>query len=534
MKSCVSLNRILSIVGWLFCIHILSVVSEPLKTSKKHAVHEKINCDVLDAVELLKSNDLLDILCHPYETDSSATTSSNSRNASEVIFSPLVLKANLDFHQRANNVLFEDEEESEEKKTESEIVINVCCILICITASSMAAAFTIGVITIDPFNLAVQVRTAKTEKERIRAAALIPIVEKRHQLMVTLLIINAVANEALPIFVEELVPGYIAIGLSVLSVLIFADILPTALFSGPHKIKLSSFFVPLMKFLMFILTPIALPISSFLDWIVGHQDPSYDRNQFAALVRVNYEERESRRLIEYEGTTDCMTDDDEKKEILLKNTSSLSHIGVDEVLMMEGCLSLRSKNVHDLMKPINDVFVLSDDVVLNKERILKIYLSGHSRIPVFTRNRLQDSNAFGILGKSDITHIRGVLLTKQLMLVESQDKKVLSSIPLQQPICVPPEMNLANLLQEFQRKTISFKGGHLAIVCRNPMLASNAMNQSTPIPSDAGVMGIVTLEDVMEALLQIEISDESDREHHAIAHSNLFSLISSSTSCLPY
>ena len=349
--------------------------------------------------------------------------------------------------------------------------------------------------------------------------------------MVTLLIVNAFANEALPIFIEELVPGYAAIGLSVLSVLIFGDILPTAIFSGPHKIKLSSFFVPLMKFLMCLLTPIALPISSFLDWVLGHHDPSYDRNEFAALVRINYEER--RRMIEAhdeETDPDSSTDmDDEKKRSLLKSPSSARQIGMDEVLMLEGALMLRSKKVNDIMKPINDVFMLSDSTVLNKEQMLKIYVSGHSRIPVFTRKQPKLPG----LGMSDAKLIRGVLLTKQLMLIESQDNKVLSSIPLQQPVCVSPGMHLVNLLQVFQQKRVSFKGGHLAIVCRDPVLATNAMDSGSPIPKDAGVLGIVTLEDVMEALLQIQIIDESDREHHAVGHSNLFSLISSSTSCLP-
>lgn len=200
---------------------------------------------------------------------------------------------------------------------------------------------------------------------------------------------------------------------------------------------------------------------------------------------------------------------------------------MDEVLLMEGALSLRSKRVNDIMKPIDQVFVLPDDTILSKEMIMKIFVSGYSRIPVFTRKR---TGKFGI---SDDKLIKGVLLSKQLMLVESQDRKLLSTIPLQQPICVSPDMHLVELLQDFQQKRVSFKGGHLAIVCRDPFLATNAMDGDSPIPKNAGVLGIVTLEDVMEALLQTQIIDESDRLHQGVAHSNLFSLISSSTSCLP-
>lgn len=510
-------------------IHFSVTMAESLSLSKNFKAND-IKCDIHDVAEMLKSKNALDEICNPYINTTSVIGNShaNFKNESKTSSSSLITRADQELDRTNIAAMFSESEEEPEDKTTGEILLNVLCILVCIAASSMAAAFTIGVITIDPFDLLVQVRTASTEKERQRAAALVPIVERRHQLMVTLLIINAIANEALPIFIEELVPGYAAVGLSVCSVLVFGDILPTAVFSGPHKIKLSSFFVPLMKFLMCLLTPIALPISLFLDWILGHRDQSYDRNQFTALVRINYEER--RRMIEAHDDTDVESstdDDDEKKIRLLKSKSSTRQIGMDEVLLMEGALSLRSKRVNDIMKPMNQVFVLPDDTTLNKEMMLKIYVSGHSRIPVYTRK------PSGNLGISEVKLIKGVLLSKQLMLVESQDNKLLSSIPLQQPICVSPDMHLVNLLQDFQQKRVSFKGGHLAIVCRDPFLATNAMDGGSPIPKDAGVLGIVTLEDVMEALLQSQITDESDRLHQAVAHSNLFSLISSSTSCLP-
>lgn len=510
-------------------IHFSITMAEPLSMSKTSKAND-IKCDIHDVVEILKSNNALDAICKPFINNTSTIGNSydDTKNESKTSMPSLITRADQDIPRRDRTYLtiMPSESEESEDKTAGEIALNVFCILVCITASSMAAAFTIGVITINPFDLLVQVRTASTEKERQRAAALIPIVERRHQLMVTLLIINALANEALPIFIEEIVPGYMAVGLSVLSVLIFGDILPTALFSGPHKIKLSSFFVPLMNFLMCLLTPIALPISLFLDWILGHHDKSYDRNQFSALVRINYEER--RRMLEDEDTeADISTDEDEKKISLLRTKSNRRQIGMDEVLLMEGALSLRSKRVNDIMKPIDQVFVLPDDTILSKEMIMKIFVSGHSRIPVFTRKRTSN---FGI---SDDKLIKGVLLSKQLMLVESQDKKLLSTIPLQQPICVSPDMHLVELLQDFQQKRVSFKGGHLAIVCRDPFLATNAMDGGSPIPKNAGVLGIVTLEDVMEALLQTQIIDESDRLHQGVAHSNLFSLISSSTSCLP-
>lgn len=53
-----------------------------------------------------------------------------------------------------------------------------------------------------------------------------PILAKKHLLLVTLLLANAVAMEALPIFLDALVPAVVAIILSTTAVLVFGEVLP--------------------------------------------------------------------------------------------------------------------------------------------------------------------------------------------------------------------------------------------------------------------------------------------------------------------
>ena len=50
-----------------------------------------------------------------------------------------------------------------------------------------------------------------------------PLVERHHLLLVTLLMGNALAMEALPIFLDRLVPSWAAVLLSVTAVLIFGE-----------------------------------------------------------------------------------------------------------------------------------------------------------------------------------------------------------------------------------------------------------------------------------------------------------------------
>jgi hypothetical protein len=54
---------------------------------------------------------------------------------------------------------------------------------------------------------------------------------------VTLLLFNSLANEALPIFLAELVPGYVAVALSVTMILVFGEIIPSAVFTGATKVE---------------------------------------------------------------------------------------------------------------------------------------------------------------------------------------------------------------------------------------------------------------------------------------------------------
>ena len=74
-----------------------------------------------------------------------------------------------------------------------------------------------------------------TPIEKRQALSILPIIKQHHLLLVTLLLFNSVSNESLPIFLGALFPNYIAILISVTMVLIFGEIIPSALFTGPGQ-----------------------------------------------------------------------------------------------------------------------------------------------------------------------------------------------------------------------------------------------------------------------------------------------------------
>ena len=61
----------------------------------------------------------------------------------------------------------------------------------------------------------------------------------------------------------------------------------------------------------------------------------------------------------------------------------------------------------------------------------------------------------------------------------------------------------------------------MAFVCARPDVASRAMDNGNPIPGEAGFMGLVTLEDVLESVLQETIIDEEDQTDRNLASATL-------------
>jgi CBS domain containing-hemolysin-like protein len=158
--------------------------------------------------------------------------------------------------------------------------------------------------------------------------------------------------------------------------------------------------------------------------------------------------------------------------------ASTEQITMEEGLILSGALEFAAKTVEQIMTPLNKVFMLSGKDRLDFKTMASIFQSGHSRIPVY-------------LGKR--SNITGVIFTKDLILIDPDDNIPVSAILLlfrRELRRVVADVHLNVLLNEFKTGR-----GHLAIVQRSS--------------SDEAV-GIVTLEDVIEEIIQSEIVDETD------------------------
>lgn len=93
-------------------------------------------------------------------------------------------------------------------------------------------------------------------------------VQQQHQLLVTLLLCNAVAMEALPIFLNYMFNEFVAVVLSVTFVLAFGEIeglwfrcqvIPQAVCSR-HGLSIGASLIWLVKILMLLCWPISYPV----------------------------------------------------------------------------------------------------------------------------------------------------------------------------------------------------------------------------------------------------------------------------------
>ncbi|MBA0780161.1 hypothetical protein Gotri_004301 [Gossypium trilobum] len=136
------------------------------------------------------------------------------------------------------------------------IYAGISCFLVLF--AGMMSGLTLGLMSLGLVELEILQRSG-TSTEKKQAAAILPVVQKQHQLLVTLLLCNAAAMEALPIYLDKLFNQYVAIILSVTFVLAFGEVIPQAICTR-YGLAVGANLAGLVRILMIICYPIAYPI----------------------------------------------------------------------------------------------------------------------------------------------------------------------------------------------------------------------------------------------------------------------------------
>ncbi|KAM6902947.1 metal transporter CNNM3 isoform 1-T1 [Xenentodon cancila] len=146
---------------------------------------------------------------------------------------------------------------------------------------------------------------------------------------------------------------------------------------------------------------------------------------------------------------------------------------------------LRTKTVEDILTPLKDCFMLPSSVVLDFSTMSEIMQSGYTRVPIYEEER---------------SNIVEILYVKDLALVDPEDCTPMTTITkfYNHPLhFVFNDTKLDAMLEEFKKGN-----SHMAIVQK-----VNNEGEGDPFYE---VLGLVTLEDVIEEIIKSEILDESD------------------------
>ena len=226
--------------------------------------------------------------------------------------------------------------------------------ILCLLCASCCAGLILGILSLDTLMLHIKIRAGSDPDEQRYAEQLLPLVQKRHLVLVSLLLLNFLADETLPLFMDNLFPTWLAVVASVVLVVFVSEIIPSALFIGPDQLRLAAMVSPFAYFVIIITYPLSYPISKLLDYLLDDEDErgnQFNRGELSALVRIQYEGRLAAKRRELKerraemGIVAPFDDDQSDFSDLLPSSIQIpsdESIHTREVNMLEGALALKS------------------------------------------------------------------------------------------------------------------------------------------------------------------------------------------------
>jgi len=239
-------------------------------------------------------------------------------------------------------------------------------IAVLVLMSGMFSGLTLGVLGLNTTDLEVESRMGNKYAKKI-----LPIRQKTNLVLCTFIIGNVAVNAGISIILGNVASGLVAMLTATILITLFGEILPQATFNR-YALKISAFLSPLIKLLIFILYPVAKPLSLFLDLVLGEEGPIlYSKKKLATLIS-------------------------------LHEDSKLSDIDRDEEKILHGGLTFSNKKVHEVMTLLKDAFCLKKGLLLSPALIVEIKKSGYSRTPIWGKG---DNKIAGILYVKDLIDI---------------------------------------------------------------------------------------------------------------------------------
>ncbi|KAI5948699.1 MAM3 [Candida theae] len=333
-------------------------------------------------------------------------------------------------------------------QTPEQFYVNLFTSAFLVLAGGVFAGLTLGLMGQDEVYLKVISSSGEPSEQKHARKVLRLLGRGKHWVLVTLLLSNVITNETLPIVLDRcLGGGWPAVVTSTVSIVIFGEIIPQSI-CVRYGLQVGALFSPFVLCLMYLMYPVAYPCALLLDHILGEDHGTvYKKSGLKTLVT-------------------------------LHKTMGVERLNQDEVTIISAVLDLKEKSVSSIMTPMDRVYTMSADTILDEKTVEEIFNAGFSRIPIH------------LPGEPD--NFVGMFLVRVLISYDPEDALPVASFPLATLPETGVDTSCLNILNYFQEGK-----SHMIIISETP-------------GEPTGAIGVLTLEDVIEELIGEEIVDESD------------------------
>ena len=319
--------------------------------------------------------------------------------------------------------------------------------VVLVMLSGLFSGLNLGLLSFTDEDLRLIIESSDSATE-IRHAKLIRPLRKRGNLLLCTLVLGCtLINAVVAVLLADLANGVVGTIITTASIVVFAEILPQSICSR-HGLAVGAYSLPFVYTFLVICLPITWPLAWVLDRVLGRElSCVFTRKGLMALIRLNVESGEHAK---HSGLTK------------------------DDGRLLGGALTYRDRCVGDVMTPLDAVFALPVDAVLDKATLLSILTEGHTRVPVY---------------RKDKTDLVGILFAKDLI-----------GIGFERTLALAEVIECFNGASRLRRAARTMKLDQALDACQRERVHMMVVTEDG---GSGAAIGIATMEDFLEEILQV-------------------------------